>query len=188
MYSKNDTCSDWMSCSKGDYGMEIAIDARHAYYGLMSHVDHWIGEVCGVDYNKLRKQKLLQIVKMLKKRGWFNETLIIFASDHGDQLNDHFLWYETCECKFFLCNSSLQAQVLSITKLRPHSIIYGGFILFIYLSHSPQNRRGLLSSTVLLVAENPWSSAICCQPLLRLQAFLISAIATTFVVDRCSVW
>jgi hypothetical protein len=48
---------------------------RATYYGLMSEVDHHIGRV--FDY--------------LKKTGQWDNTLIIFTSDHGEQLGDHHL-------------------------------------------------------------------------------------------------
>ena len=46
------------------------------YYGMISHVDHHIG----------------RILEGLKQAGLSDNTLIIFASDHGDMLGDHGLY------------------------------------------------------------------------------------------------
>ena len=50
------------------------LQARATYYGLMSQVDHHLGRV----------------VNYLKKSGQYESTLIIFTSDHGEQLGDHY--------------------------------------------------------------------------------------------------
>jgi arylsulfatase A-like enzyme len=50
--------------------------ARQGYYGSVSFVDEQIG----------------RILEALEKRGWMDETLILFTSDHGDMLGDHNLW------------------------------------------------------------------------------------------------
>jgi arylsulfatase A-like enzyme len=48
---------------------------RAAYYGLISEIDDHLGRV--VDY--------------LKQTGQYDDTLIVFTSDHGEQLGDHHL-------------------------------------------------------------------------------------------------
>jgi len=48
---------------------------RTAYYGLISEVDHHVGRV--IDY--------------LKASGQYDNTLIVFTCDHGEQLGDHHL-------------------------------------------------------------------------------------------------
>lgn len=48
---------------------------RAIYYGLMTEVDDHIG----------------RIVNMLKETGQYDNTVIVFVSDHGDQLWDHHL-------------------------------------------------------------------------------------------------
>ncbi|MFE5318284.1 arylsulfatase [Paenibacillus sp. NPDC056579] len=53
--------------------------ARAGYYGSINHIDHQIGRL----FHYLKKQKL-----------WQN-TLIIFTSDHGDMMGDHNLWRKT---------------------------------------------------------------------------------------------
>jgi arylsulfatase A-like enzyme len=51
------------------------LQARATYYGLMSEVDHHIGRI--IDY--------------LKKSGQYDDTLIVFTSDHAEHLGDHHL-------------------------------------------------------------------------------------------------
>ena len=51
---------------------------RAAYYGEVTFIDHSIG-------------RLLKTLDSLKIR---DNTLIIFISDHGDLLGDHWLWYK----------------------------------------------------------------------------------------------
>ena len=46
---------------------------RANYYGKISIVDHWVG----------------RILDAYEQRGWLDNTLIIFWSDHGDMTGDH---------------------------------------------------------------------------------------------------
>lgn len=46
---------------------------RRAYYGLIAEIDDWVG----------------RIVAALKARGQWEDTLVIFTSDHAEQLGDH---------------------------------------------------------------------------------------------------
>lgn len=46
---------------------------RRAYFGLIAEVDDWVG----------------RIIAKLKEIGQYDDTLIIFTSDHGEQLGDH---------------------------------------------------------------------------------------------------
>ena len=68
------------SLARGDYSTEIyprddksLKQLRATYYGLMTEVDDNIG----------------QIIDLLKKTGQYENTVIIFTSDHGAQLGDH---------------------------------------------------------------------------------------------------
>jgi len=63
----------------GDLGVEQARKSRRAYYGSVTFIDEQIG----------------RILTALKKRGLYDNTLIIFFSDHGDMLGDHHLWRKT---------------------------------------------------------------------------------------------
>ena len=53
--------------------------ARRAYYALISHVDYHIG----------------RLLYYLTKRGWLHNTLVLFTSDHGEQLGDHHIHRKT---------------------------------------------------------------------------------------------
>lgn len=50
--------------------------SRQGYYGCISQVDEQIG----------------RIFHTLEQRGWLEDTLILFTSDHGDMTGDHNLW------------------------------------------------------------------------------------------------
>lgn len=50
--------------------------ARATYYGLVSELDHHVG----------------RIIQALKDQGEYEHTLIIFTSDHGEMLGDHWCW------------------------------------------------------------------------------------------------
>jgi arylsulfatase A-like enzyme len=64
---------------QGDLGPEAVRAARQGYYGNVSFVDEQIGRILAV----------------LEKRGWLENTLILFTADHGDMLGDHYLWRKT---------------------------------------------------------------------------------------------
>jgi choline-sulfatase len=52
-----------------------------AYYlGCCAHIDAWVG----------------RIIEVLKERGLYQNTIIVFTSDHGDLLGDHGLIYKQC--------------------------------------------------------------------------------------------
>ncbi len=50
--------------------------ARATYYGLVSEIDHHVG----------------RMIAALKASGQYENTLIIFTSDHGEMLGDHWCW------------------------------------------------------------------------------------------------
>jgi choline-sulfatase len=60
----------------GNLGAEQVRSSRQGYYGSVSHVDEQIGRV----------------IEALEKRGWLEETLILFVADHGDMTGDQNLW------------------------------------------------------------------------------------------------
>ena len=63
----------------GDLGVRQAKKSRRGYYASITFIDEQIG----------------RILTALKKRGMFDNTLIILFSDHGDMLGDHHLWRKT---------------------------------------------------------------------------------------------
>lgn len=52
----------------------------NVYLGLVALLDHCIGE----------------LVAELKRQGMYDDTLIVFASDHGEMLGSHRLWQKMC--------------------------------------------------------------------------------------------
>lgn len=60
----------------GDLGEEQVRRSRQGYYGSVSFLDEQVG----------------RILESLEKRGWLEQTLIVFTSDHGDMTGDHHLW------------------------------------------------------------------------------------------------
>ncbi|CDN31520.1 Choline-sulfatase [Mucinivorans hirudinis] len=63
----------------GDFGVDFAVASRRNYYANITFIDDWIGE----------------IIKELKDRGMYENSVIIFTSDHGDMLGDHYHWRKT---------------------------------------------------------------------------------------------
>jgi arylsulfatase A-like enzyme len=55
---------------------EQVLEARAVYYGLICELDHWLGA----------------IIDTLKIQGVYDDTLIIFTSDHGELLGDYGAW------------------------------------------------------------------------------------------------
>lgn len=64
---------------QGDVGAEQVCRSRQGYYGSVSFLDEQIG----------------RILDTLEQRDWLEETFILFTSDHGDMLGDHYLWRKT---------------------------------------------------------------------------------------------
>jgi arylsulfatase A-like enzyme len=50
-----------------------AREVRANYYGKITLIDHWIGEILGA----------------IEQRGWRDDTLVVFLSDHGEMAGDH---------------------------------------------------------------------------------------------------
>lgn len=63
----------------GDLGLAQAKRSRRGYYGSIAFIDDQIGH----------------ILRTLRDRGLYDNTLILFTSDHGDMLGDHHLWRKT---------------------------------------------------------------------------------------------
>lgn len=53
--------------------------ARGSYYGSIHFIDHQIG----------------RLINYMKRNGLYDDTIVIFTSDHGDMLGDHNLWRKT---------------------------------------------------------------------------------------------
>lgn len=65
--------------ARGDLGPEAPRLARMGYCGSVTFLDEMIGRILAV----------------LDQRGLWDDTLILFTSDHGDMLGDHHLWRKT---------------------------------------------------------------------------------------------
>jgi arylsulfatase len=63
----------------GDLGVRQAKESRRAYYASVTFIDEQVG----------------RILAALRKRGLYDNTLILFFADHGDMLGDHHLWRKT---------------------------------------------------------------------------------------------
>ncbi|MFR9513136.1 MAG: arylsulfatase [Rikenellaceae bacterium] len=63
----------------GAFGDEYTKNSRKHYYASVTFVDEQIG----------------RIIEALKDRGMYDNSLILFVSDHGDMLGDHNLWRKT---------------------------------------------------------------------------------------------
>ncbi|MGL5683792.1 MAG: arylsulfatase [Marinifilaceae bacterium] len=63
----------------GNFGEEYAKNSRMHYYAAVTHIDEKIGE----------------IIDALKANGMYDNSVILFTSDHGDMLGDHHSWRKT---------------------------------------------------------------------------------------------
>ncbi len=63
----------------GNFGDEYACNSKRYYYANITFIDEQIGRV----------------VKALKDKGMYDNALIIFVSDHGDMMGDHYHWRKT---------------------------------------------------------------------------------------------
>jgi choline-sulfatase len=54
--------------------------ARAAYYGTITQLDEWVGEILG----------------SLEKTGQAENTVVIFTADHGEMLGEHGMWFKGC--------------------------------------------------------------------------------------------
>ncbi len=63
----------------GNFGADYARRSRRHYYANVSFIDEEIG----------------RIVSALREKGMYDDALIVFVSDHGDMLGDHYHWRKT---------------------------------------------------------------------------------------------
>lgn len=93
---------------------------RRAYYGMISYVDSLIGKV----------------LNTLNETGLDDNTVIIFASDHGEMLGERGMWYKmtmyewSVRVPLIVCGPGLSAgrrdQVVSLADLAPSFVEIGG--------------------------------------------------------------
>ncbi len=65
--------------ARGDLGPQQPLVSRQGYYGNVTFIDEQVG----------------RLLRVLEKRGWLANTLILMTADHGDMLGDHHLWRKT---------------------------------------------------------------------------------------------
>jgi len=63
----------------GDFGPDHVRRSRRGYYGAISFIDAHIG----------------RFLAALKRKGIYDDSLILFTSDHGDMMGDHHHWRKT---------------------------------------------------------------------------------------------
>lgn len=63
----------------GNFGEEYARNSRRHYYANITFIDEQIGRV----------------LQALKDKGMYDNALILFVSDHGDMMGDHYHWRKT---------------------------------------------------------------------------------------------
>jgi choline-sulfatase len=70
----------WTMCATDEFEItpEHIRTARHGYFASLSYIDDKIG----------------QIIKALKDTNQYDNTIIMFTSDHGDMLGERGLWYK----------------------------------------------------------------------------------------------
>lgn len=70
----------WKMCATDEFEItsQHIRTARHGYFASLSYVDDKIG----------------QIIKALKDTNQYDNTIILFTSDHGDMLGERGLWYK----------------------------------------------------------------------------------------------
>ncbi|MBM2324017.1 MULTISPECIES: choline-sulfatase [Marivita] len=95
---------------------------RHAYYGMISYVDVLIG----------------QVLQTLQETGLDENTIIIFASDHGEMLGERGMWYKmtmyewSVRVPLIICGPEIDAgrreEIVSLADLAPSMAEMGGGI------------------------------------------------------------
>ena len=61
-------------------GDEHVRNARHAYYGMTSYIDDKVG----------------RIMEAMRETGLADNTIVVFASDHGEMLGERGMWFKQC--------------------------------------------------------------------------------------------
>lgn len=72
----------WRGLVEGGISEANIRRARSVYYGLVTYLDDKIG----------------QLIAALEETGQYDNTVIIYLSDHGEMLGEHGLWYK---CNFY---------------------------------------------------------------------------------------
>ncbi len=68
-----------LEAAVGNFGVDYAVNSRLHYNAAITFIDEQVGA----------------IVDELKAKGMYDNSLILFISDHGDMMGDHHLWRKT---------------------------------------------------------------------------------------------
>jgi choline-sulfatase len=92
-------------CGMADYRITEAhvLNARHAYYGMISYVDDKVGA----------------LLRALEAVGFRDETIVVFTSDHGDMLGERGMWYKMT---FFEGSARVPLIVQAPGRLTPRHV------------------------------------------------------------------
>jgi len=74
--NKKGSMEELKNPTSGNFPVEEIEASRRAYYAAISFVDEQLGRV----------------LDALNKRGELENTLVIYTSDHGDMMGDHYMW------------------------------------------------------------------------------------------------
>jgi choline-sulfatase len=75
-------------------------NARHAYFAMISYVDEKIGSV----------------LRTLKETGLADDTVVVFAGDHGEMLGERGMWFKQC---FFEWSARVPLMVSMPRRFQP---------------------------------------------------------------------
>lgn len=84
-WSGHDDIPDWVqrriwSHKLDELSQEVILAARKHYYAQITHIDYELGRLLGE----------------LRSQGLWENTIILFTSDHGEMLGDHGLFHKSC--------------------------------------------------------------------------------------------
>ena len=93
----------------GDYGDDYAVNSRVHYAASVTFIDNEIGK----------------IIAKLKDEGLYENSVIVFSSDHGDMLGDHHHWRKTYPFEGSAHIPYIVKLPASLTKItKPGEVIY----------------------------------------------------------------
>ena len=89
-------------------------------HALRNSFDYTVSKVYHTNEKRVADYFFGRIVEALKKKGIYNDTLIIFLSDHGDFTGDYDMVEKTvCSLKDVLLRSPCQCAFWSISPRPP---------------------------------------------------------------------
>jgi len=122
--------------------------AQQAYYACITHIDTIVGK----------------ILDTVKKQGLWDNTIVIFTSDHGLQLGEHGMWgkvtlFETCDRIPFIMRvpgmtkpGSASPRLIELVDLYPT-------LAELCNLKTPDNLEGISFVPLLKQPDRPWKKA-----------------------------